>query len=294
MSESLAGLKRKIDLASDLRSVVRTMKTVAAANISQYEKSAKALEDYYHSVELGLGVCLRHSRLNQSKPTINSIKAVVFGSDQGLVGQFNQIIADHAVKSAVVQKNQVDFLAVGERVAARLENAGISAQSIARVPSSVDGIKAVVETILLEGEASELYLFYNHRTSGSTYEPATQRLLPLDLRWAEQLKQKLWPSKNLPEVLGKGESTLQAFIREYLFVAIFRACAESLASENASRLAAMQRADKNIDGLLADLNGSYHRQRQDGIDEELFDVVAGSEALARAKGRDGSREKRER
>jgi F-type H+-transporting ATPase subunit gamma len=41
----------------------------------------------------------------------------------------------------------------------------------------------------------------------------------------------------------------------------------------------MQRADKNIDDLLEDLNGSYHRQRQSGIDEELFDVIAGFEAL---------------
>ena len=72
---------------------------------------------------------------------------------------------------------------------------------------------------------------------------------------------------------------MRAFIRGYLFVSIFRACAESLASENASRLAAMQRADKNIDELLEDLNRTFHRLRQNGIDEELFDVVSGFEAL---------------
>ena len=71
-----------------------------------------------------------------------------------------------------------------------------------------------------------------------------------------------------------------ALIREYLFVSLFQACAESLASENASRLAAMQRADKNIDELLEDLNGIFHRLRQSGIDEELFDVISGFEALS--------------
>ena len=55
--------------------------------------------------------------------------------------------------------------------------------------------------------------------------------------------------------MGGGTATLRALIREYLFVSLFRACAESLASENASRLAAMQRADKNIDELLENLNG---------------------------------------
>lgn len=63
-------------------------------------------------------------------------------------------------------------------------------------------------------------------------------------------------------------------------MSLCRACAESLASENASRLAAMQRAEKNIDDLLEDLNGAYHRLRQSGIDEELFDVVSGFEALS--------------
>jgi F-type H+-transporting ATPase subunit gamma len=79
--------------------------------------------------------------------------------------------------------------------------------------------------------------------------------------------------------MGNTTTTLRALIREYLFVSLFRACAESLASENASRLAAMQRADKNINELLENLNGSFHRLRQSGIDEELFDVISGFEAL---------------
>jgi F-type H+-transporting ATPase subunit gamma len=82
---------------------------------------------------------------------------------------------------------------------------------------------------------------------------------------------------------------LRALIREYLFVSLFRACAESLASENVSRLAAMQRAGKNIEELLEDLNGTFHRLRQSGIDEELFDVISGFEALARPQQQSGRR-----
>jgi F-type H+-transporting ATPase subunit gamma len=72
---------------------------------------------------------------------------------------------------------------------------------------------------------------------------------------------------------------LRALVREYLFVSLFRVCAESLASENASRLAAMQRAEKNIKELLDDLNGRFNRLRQSSIDEELFDVISGFEAV---------------
>jgi F-type H+-transporting ATPase subunit gamma len=49
------------------------------------------------------------------------------------------------------------------------------------------------------------------------------------------------------------------------------------------RLAAMQRADKNIDELLENLNGTFHRLRQNSIDEELFEVIAGFEALSKAR-----------
>jgi len=80
--------------------------------------------------------------------------------------------------------------------------------------------------------------------------------------------------------MGNGGATLRALIREYLFVLLFRACAESLASENASRLTAMERADRSIDELLRSMQGTFHRLRQSGIDEELFDVVSGFEALA--------------
>ena len=88
-----------------------------------------------------------------------------------------------------------------------------------------------------------------------------------------------WPSKNIPEVIEADAPALDAFISEYLFVLLFQACAESLASENASRLAAMQRAEKNIKEILEDLNQTFFRIRQEAIDEELFDVVSGFEAL---------------
>lgn len=91
---------------------------------------------------------------------------------------------------------------------------------------------------------------------------------------------RCWPTAQWPEVLSPGEATLLALVREYLFVSLFRACAQSMASENASRLAAMQRAEKNIDELLDELHQGYNRLRQGSIDEELFDVIAGFEALS--------------
>lgn len=292
MSDTTASLRRKIDSAGNLQSVVRTMKALAASSIGQYEQSVRALSDYYHTVELGLGVCFRDPESSglmtgETKPTNRGvIEAVVFGSDQGLVGQFNDLVADYAVKTLAALTDKANVWAVGERVQARLADAGLPLLGLFTVPNSVKAIAPLVGQILVEsethrnqGEATELYLFYNRPASGAVYTPVSQRLLPLDATWRRELAELPWPKENLPEIIGDKTETLRALIREYLFVSLFRACAESLASENASRLAAMQRADKNIDELLEGLNRTFHRLRQSGIDEELFDVISGFEAL---------------
>jgi len=291
MSSTTASLRRKIGSAGDLQSVVRTMKALAASNIGQYEQSVRALGHYYRSVELGLSICFRKGAAapiteSAARPDEKSVGAVVFGSDQGLVGRFNDVVADFALEALAELPGKHRVWAVGERVHGRLADAGLALTGLHAVPNSVQAITPLVGRILVESEArqskdeiGELHLFYNRPTSGAIYEPVQQRLLPLDETWRRKLVELPWPTGNLPEVMGDETATLRALIREYLFVSLFRACAESLASENASRLAAMQRADKNIDDLLEDLNGSFHRIRQSGIDAELFDVVSGFDAL---------------
>jgi F-type H+-transporting ATPase subunit gamma len=293
MSNTTASLRRKIDSAGNLQSVVGAMKALAASSIGQYEQSVRALGDYYRTVQLGLGVCFRvpgsAALMTGETRQRNAagISAVVFGSDQGLVGQFNDVVAGHAVKTLADLTDTPRIWAVGERVHARLKDAGLPLAGLFTVPNSVKAVTPLVGQILVEseahsshGEVVELHLFYNRSRSGAAYEPVSERLLPLDETWLREIAALSWPTKNLPEIMGSDTETLRALIREYLFVSLFRACAESLASENVSRLAAMQRADKNIDELLEDLNGTYHRLRQSGIDEELFDVIAGFEALA--------------
>ena len=219
-------------------------------------------------------------------PVIADIGAVVFGSDQGLVGQFNDVVADYAIKTLSTLPGKSQVWAVGERVYARLTDAGLPLMGLFAVPNSVQAITPLIGQIQIESEAHRakgdyacLYVFHNRPQTGPLYEPVSQRLLPLDAQWQQGLAKVNWPTKILPQVMCSGTTTLRALIREYLFISLFRACAESLASENASRLAAMERADKNIDELMEILRGSFHRLRQSGIDEELFDVVSGFEAL---------------
>lgn len=292
MSETSESLRRKLDGAAELGSVVRTMKALAAASISQYERAVHSLDDYYRTVELGLVAWLHQAGAEipagkETRAKAGAIGAVVFGSDQGLVGQFNEVLTDFVASALGNMPGDKRILAVGERVQGHLADVALTATGNFPVPNSINAITSLVGRILIEidaqrerGEVEQIYLFHNRPKSGALYEPVIQRLLPLDDAWRRGLAELPWPTGNLPEIMDSGEPTRQALIREYLFISLFRACAESLASENASRLAAMQRAEKNIEELLEDLNQTFHRLRQSAIDEELFDVISGFEALA--------------
>jgi F-type H+-transporting ATPase subunit gamma len=292
VSDTTANLRRKIVSAAGLRSVVRTMKAVATSNIVEYEKAVYALTDYFHTVILGLGVCFREreqvpvitERKRQTIP--GAIGAVVFGSDQGLVGRFNDDVVDFTIKTLADLPVKPDVWSVGEHVHARLMDAGLPPIECFPVPVTINAISPLVAHILLEsetryssGEIIELHLFYNRPASGAAYVPFSQLLLPLDEIHRREPAGLPWPRGNVPEIIDGCNAALPPLIREYLFVSLFRAFAQSLASENSSRLAAMHRADKNIGELLEHLNGTFHRLRQNGIDEELFDVISGFEAL---------------
>ncbi len=289
--DTLESLRRKIGSAGELEAVVKTMKAMAAGNISQYEMATTSLNDYYQNVKLGMVAYLMKKeqysiKKEDTHKQEESICAIVFGSDQGLVGQFNDVLSDFTIQSLQKLDGKREIWSVGERVQERLSDSKFKAEKLFSVPNSVSAITSLVEQLLISIESAReqdkingFYIFYNSPKIGGGYEPVSQRLLPLDANWKHDLDKDQWPTKKIPQVIGGMDSMLSALIREYLFVSIFKASAESLASENASRLEAMQRAEKNINELLDELGGKYHQLRQSSIDEELFDVVAGFEAM---------------
>ena len=290
MSDSTASLRRKIDSAGDLQSVVRTMKAMAASSIGQYEKSVRALGDYYRTVELGLSACIRegalgHSAVERNAPAkAKTVSAIVFRIDQGLVGRFNDAVADHAIKILASLPGKARVWAVGERVRARLADANVQLGGLFAVPSSVQAITPLVGQIQLEGEARRGEATICGYSTTARCRAHQYGLSAGDCCLSTPNGVRDWRRLVGRPAIGRKSwaappRRMRTLVREYLFISLFRACAESLASENASRLAAMERADKNINELLEQLHGTFHRLRQAGIDEELFDVVSGFEAL---------------
>ncbi len=293
MSDSSGELRQKLNVAADLHGVVRTMKVMAASSIGKYERAVESLAAYDRAVRLGLAVSLREIAWNgAARKTMGSappvLHVIVFGSDQGLVGQFNDLIAEFAIATLAKLPASPVVWAVGERVHTRLGGAGLAMKGFLRLPNDVAGIAALVtqlqlraETSGLDAERESLYVFHNRQSTGAVYEPKGQQLLPLDRAWRDTMAADPWPTKNVPQMLAESRNLFRAYLREHLFISLYRACAESLASENASRLMAMQRAEKNIDELTETLTRRFHQVRQSSIDEQLFDVLSGFEALSK-------------
>jgi F-type H+-transporting ATPase subunit gamma len=293
--ETLETLSKRIATTTDLQSIVRTMKSLSAVSIRQYEHAVSALREYNRATELGLQVLLGESSFPDAGPeqTDGPTAAIIFGSDHGLCGRFNEQIGSFAQRE-MRERDVPDadrlYLVVGVQAASRLEAMGQPIDECFYLPGSVSGLTATAQSVLLKIDEwrsargiARVLVFYNSRSAEQVASPICLQLLPLDLGWLQRLAKRRWPSHVLPTHTMTRRVLFSYLIREHLFVTIFRAGAESMASEHATRLASMQAAEHNIQEHLEEMTGAFHRRRQQGITEELLDIVAGFETLRTAE-----------
>ena len=177
--EAIEALKRTIHVTQELQSLVKTMKVMAGLNIRQYERAAHAVAEYNRTIEMGLQIALRslpEPLLPPRHAPGRKLGAIVFGSDQGMCGQLNDVIVGHAARALARLARRRDdqtILAVGQRAAAQLEDSGRSIAATLEVPGSTGGITATVHEVLrcIEEWHSQrgiemVVLFYCRLTSG--------------------------------------------------------------------------------------------------------------------------------
>lgn len=289
--QTIEQIKRRIQNGQDLLSIVKTMKSLAALNIRQYERAVESLADYNRTVEMGFQVLLR-DHPNGFEPVSRPSQytgVVIFGSDQGMCGSFNEQIVSFAIRELGrlhIPKGDRLIVAIGARTIPYLESSDQPIDEGWTLPGSTAGITPFIQDVVLKIDAwraargvNRVMLFHHRPGAGSSYRAYMHTLLPLNLAQFERQRMQEWPSRTLPIFTMPSAQLLSALIQQYVFVSLYRAFAESLMSENANRLATMQAAERNIEDHLDALNGEFHRQRQRAITEELLDVVAGFEAL---------------
>ena len=286
--ESLEALKKKIKTAGDLLSVVKTMKALAAVNIRQLERAVSSLDEYSRINDAAWQAFFRfQAKLGVKVP--DRAVCLVLGSDQGMCGQFNEVILEKALaleKALTGQGVGVVFWTSGERVRAGLEDSGKTVEKHFPLPGGISGITGRVRDVVQaasdrqrETAMERFFIVFNELIKASGYKPAQARLLPLDQDWLDKYKAEPWPGRCLP-LLGLSRKELFSHLFwQYLFVSLYRSYGQSLAAENAARLTAMQAAEKNIEEMGENLQARFRDTRQSTITAELLDVVTGFMAL---------------
>jgi len=296
MAQTLETLIRQTSSMQGIRSVVHTMKTLSVINSAPYEHAAHAIQAYHDTVLEGL-----HAFLSQSGPIAPAVTGsarrvmVVFGSDHGLCGNYNEALAEHVARHiGPVTDTHPMILCIGAQMADALADQGVAVEKLFFPPASVDGIGRLAN--LLTQKLDEIRrvshpndlaasLAYFARGEGGARSPEIIALLPLDPGLVSDLQNRPWTSRSLPTFTMKPDDLFMSLIRGHLFASLFRASAEALVTENAARLALMQQAEQSVDDRLDALRSDTRALRQSEITTELLDVIIGFEALKKDKRR---------
>ncbi|MGO1469146.1 MAG: F0F1 ATP synthase subunit gamma [Tissierella sp.] len=286
--QGLQGIKESISSAENLQSIVSTMKAHASSNINQFQNAAKASMEYRRILDMSLYIVLSEEEILPLEDTSDgNILHIVFGSDHGLAGTFNEKISTFALEEIPKDENH-KIIIVGQQILQRLQD-DYKIHKFFMQPQTTDSISSMVNRLLVEIDelrdnipVEKIILYYNRPKDDATFVEDTELLFPIDL--SELIKyQSIWDSKSIPTYFVKKETIISDLIRQYFFITLYRTFCFSLASENASRLASMQSAEKNIDERLEELNFEYRRERQNSITSELNDVVSGFKAIRGSK-----------
>lgn len=286
MAQTLEHLSRKNDTLTSIRGIVHTMKTLSAINAAPYEQAAQSIESYHQSILQGLVAFVYRSggiRLLTEAVQPTTRLVVVFGSDHGLCGNYNELVADKVLEHSQAQPiAKESILCIGSRMANALVEQGLEPEVVLMPPASADGVGRLAGDIVTRieqlGRGQPLAhlavsLVFTQRAAHGYQESVVRDLLPLDKKLLQPVQR--WPSRSLPDYSMPANALLSSLIRNHVFASVFRASAEAMVTENATRLALMQQAEQSVDEQLESLQQELNSVRQDEITNELMDIIIG-------------------
>ncbi|TYC55434.1 ATPase [Marinobacter sp. BW6] len=289
MAQTLETLSRRTETLSSIRSIVHTMKTMSAINAVPYEHAARSIESYHQTVLRGIRAFVAKTG-PISVPAVTQAERllVVFGSDHGLCGNYNEVLAESARSEALTMGGHARVLCVGARMSDALTDQGVRPESTFLPPASADGIGRLASDIVTRldeiggGDVHNriaVTLVFTRRAEKGQRESEVSQMLPLASTLLSDPAKSGWQSRSLPDYTMQPTPLLAALLRNHIFASVFRASAEAMVTENAARLALMQQAEQAVDDRLEEVGGQFRLVRQDEITNELMDIIIGFEAL---------------
>jgi F-type H+-transporting ATPase subunit gamma len=264
---TLEWLKRKLHNSEEVKSAIKNMKADAEGALLHYELAIDSLREHNAELERELHVLLSahpEKEISLKGSTTGKWGVIIYGSDMGMVGQFNAQIVSFAMKKMrdlqVKNEDRIIFL-LGERLQCLVEQEEQNIEKHFSFPETLEGVAGIIEEIVdrievwrMEENVEQIALFHNKPGNEAPYIPEMQNLLEIDPDWIEKLRYGKFPPYIVQTYLMDWDSILSVFIRHYFFVILYQAFVESLASENAIRRSSIQTTEKYIQDILEESN----------------------------------------
>jgi F-type H+-transporting ATPase subunit gamma len=293
---SLKALKIRIGSVKSTQKITKAMKMVAAAKLRRAQMAAEAARPYSDRLEAVVTSLASTVAVGPQSPKLlagtgndQTHLLVVCTSDRGLAGGFNSNIVRAARRKAQELEGQgktVRFYLVGRKgraVIQRLypkqivhqhDTSGIRQLSFADAQAIADDL---IDRYTTDG-IDVVHLFYARFRSALVQEPIAQQIIPVPLGQSERAGASTGVTPAV-EYEPDEDEILADLLPRNVAIQIFRALLENAASEQGSRMTAMDNATRNAGDMINRLTIEYNRTRQAAITKELIEIISGAEAL---------------
>lgn len=290
---SLKALKVRINSVKSTQKITKAMKMVAAAKLRRAQEAAQNGRPYAERLEAVMASLASRVGGTGASPLLAGTGKdqvqllVVATSERGLAGAFNTNIVRAARRKAdelIAQGKTVKFYIAGKkgRVLRRFfPNAILADHEMGQIKSvAFDDARAIADDLIARygrGEFDVAHLFYAKFVSALVQEPVGQQLIPVPV--PPQPATSAVSADAVVEYEPSEEAILDDLLPRNVAVQIFRALLENAASEQGSRMNAMDNATRNAGDMINRLSIQYNRTRQAAITTELVEIISGAEAL---------------
>ena len=289
---SLDDLKKRIASVKSTQKITKAMKMVAAAKLRRAQDSAEKGRPYSEKMNnvilnLSNGISDKENapKLLSGTGQEKTHLCVVMTSDRGLCGGFNSNIikkAKNYFSKILDEGKELKIITVGSKGNDQLkrvygdkivENISFKESKNANYFDADKVGKIVIEKFNKE-EFDVCTIFYNQFKNVITQIPQAQQIIPLNVENSEEDK-----SDDSYEFEPEEDEILGNLLPKNISTQIFKAMLENSASEQGSRMSAMDNATRNAGEMVDKLTIEYNRSRQAAITKELIEIISGAESL---------------
>ena len=294
---SLKDIKRKISAVKQTQKLTKAMNMVAAAKLRMTQGQTESFRGYaeeHHRLMDALGeqsTGVDHPLMKTNEKS-NKVEILAFSSDRGLCGSFNTNLfsmIDRKIVSLREEGHEVSLFLVGRKLRDYYKRRDVEiSHALQGVMGNFDYLLAqeISETLTRDFESGmfrEVHLLTTRFYSVAKQKAVMSPFLPLSHEAAESSESSTHSGAGYGYMIEPDPATLFGrLIPRSLTIMIYQAMLESVTSENAARMQAMDNASKNCKEITESLTMVYNKLRQKAVTDELLDIVNGSEALSAA------------